>query len=471
MTEARTVLIADDEPLKVLTLEEHLVQAGYKVLTAVSGDAALALLKQQAIDALVTDVRMPGLDGLALLEESMKLDPARPVLVMTGYGDVQTAVQAMKGGAIDYVLKPVSGEEIALRLDRALAESALVGENLQLRHEVQRLGGQSKPAIIGRTMRAVCESLEKAAGTDATVLLHGETGTGKEVCARHLHSRSTRARGPFVVVPCATLSPSLIESELFGHEKGAFTGAAARRNGFFAAAESGTLFLDDVDDLPLEMQGKLLHVLQSRTYNRVGGTRAEKADVRIVAATKHDLREQVAQRRFRDDLMYRLNVVTIVIPPLRQRKEDIPELAEFFLKCAMSRFGRSPKHFTPDALQALTAYSWPGNVRELEHLVESVVIMHSDAEINAAAFAPVLRLDREYSLFSLNTSGQETISLEKALLDFERALLTWAFEKSEHNQVRAAKLLGIPRSTFQYRWTAAVAPLPGGTPCEVQTAD
>ena len=470
MTEARTVLIADDEPLKVLTLEEHLVQAGYKVLSAVTGDAALELLKQQRIDALVTDVRMPGLDGLALLEESVKLDPARPVLVMTGYGDVQTAVQAMKAGAIDYMVKPVSGEEIALRLDRALAESALVGENLRLRHEVQRLGGQSEPVIVGRGMREVCASLDKAAGTDASVLLHGETGTGKEVCARYLHSRSARPRGPFMVVACATLSPSLVESELFGHEKGAFTGAAARRDGYFAAADGGTLFLDDVDDLPLEIQGKLLHVLQSRSYSRVGGTRVEKADVRIVSATKHDLREQVAQKRFRDDLMYRLNVVTIVIPPLRQRKADIPELAEFFLKCAMARFGRSPKHFTPNALQALAAYSWPGNVRELEHVVESVVIMHPGVEIEPGDLAPVIRLERDHPLFSLSINGHETIPFEKSLLDFERALLKWAFEKAERNQVRAAKLLGIPRSTFQYRWTAVFAPLPSSEHSEPRAA-
>jgi len=454
MNGPQTILIADDEPLKVLTLEEHLVQAGYRVLTAVQGDEALSLLKQQHIDALVTDVRMPGLDGLALLEESMKLDPSRPVLVMTGYGDVQTAVRAMKAGAIDYVLKPVSGEEIALRLGRALAESALLGENLRLRHEVQRLGGKSEPVIVGRGMQAVCLSLNKAAGTDATVLLTGETGTGKEVCARYLHRHSARADGPFVVVPCGTLSQSLIESELFGHEKGAFTGAAVKRDGYFAAAEKGTIFLDDVDDLPLEIQGKLLYILQSRSYQRIGGTRPERADVRVIAATKFDLREQVAQKRFRDDLMYRLTVIVISIPPLRERKADIPELAEFFLKCAMARFGRGPKHFMPDAIEALSSHRWPGNVRELEHVVDSVVVMHSGSEIKASDLAPMLRLQRDYPLFTLNTEGQEAISLEKTLTDFERALLTWAFDKADRNQGRAAKLLGIPRSTFQYRWAA-----------------
>ncbi|MCY3023850.1 MAG: sigma-54 dependent transcriptional regulator, partial [Planctomycetota bacterium] len=276
MREPRTVLIADDEPLKVLTLEEHLVQAGYKVVTAVNGDEALKVLQEQPIDALVTDVRMPGLDGLALLEESMKLNPLRPVLVMSGYSEVQDAVRAMKAGAIDYMVKPVSGEEITLRLDRALSESALAGENLRLRHEVERLGGQSDPVIVGRAIQEVCKALERAAGTDVTVLLTGETGTGKEVCARYLHRHSARANAPFVVVPCTTLSSSLVESELFGYERGAFTGAAGRHNGYFSAAEKGTIFLDDVDDLPLEMQGKLLQVLQSRVFQRVGGARPEK---------------------------------------------------------------------------------------------------------------------------------------------------------------------------------------------------
>jgi DNA-binding NtrC family response regulator len=350
----------------------------------------------------------------------------------------------------------VSGEEIALRLDRALEETALVGENLRLRHEVQRLGGQTDPVIVGQGMKDVCAALEMAATTDATVLLTGETGTGKEVCARHLHRRSMRASGPFVVVPCATLSATLVESELFGHEKGAFTGAVGRRDGCFAAAAGGTILLDDVDDLPLEMQGKLLHVLQSREYQRVGGSRVEKADVRVVAATKYDLREQVAKRRFRDDLMYRLTVVQVRIPPLRERHGDIRELASFFLQCSMARYGRSGKQLTEDGLRVLDAYPWPGNVRELEHVIDSIVIMHPGSEVGAAAFARLLHVQTGNSLFNLNTQGREAIGLEQALAEFERALLTWAFEKADRNQARAAKLLGIPRSTFQYRWSTVV---------------
>ncbi|HEY3321080.1 MAG TPA: sigma-54 dependent transcriptional regulator [Planctomycetota bacterium] len=458
MTEARTVLIVDDEPLKILTLEEHLAQAGYKVLTAVDGQDALNLLKTKSIDALVTDVRMPGLDGLSLLEESMKLSPNRPVLVMTGYEEVQDAVRAMKAGALDYMVKPVSGEEITLRLNRTLADSALAGENQRLRHEVQRLKGQSDAVIVGQGMQPVCQVLEKAASTDSTVLIIGETGTGKEMCSRFLHQRSPRAQGPFIVVPCAALPQTLIESELFGHERGAFTGATARRPGYFTNADGGTILLDDVDDLPLEVQGRLLHVLQSRTFQRVGGTRAERVDVRIVAATKKDLGTLVKEKTFRDDLMYRLSVVTVQIPPLRARREDIPVLADFFLKCSVQRLGRKPKTFTPDALQALAEYVWPGNVRELEHVIESTVVMHSGTEVVRSDLPGMLRAPSHDPLFSLHVDGRAEISLETTLADFERALLRWAFDRAEGNQGAAAKLLGIPRSTFQYRWSRVCVP-------------
>ena len=309
------------------------------------------------------------------------------------------------------------------------------------------------PAIIGQTMCEVCGFLDKAAATDATVLLVGETGTGKEVCARYLHRKSARAGEAFVVVPCAALSQSLIESELFGHEKGSFTGAINRRDGYFATANKGTLFLDDVDDLPLEIQGKLLHVLQSRSFQRVGGSSPERVDVRIVAATKRDLREEVARRRFRDDLMFRLNVVNVAIPPLRARRDDILELAGYFLKRACQRYKRSEGRLNDTARELLRSYRWPGNVRELEHVMDSAVIMNSDGEFTPADFSRLLRAQQKEELFTLHTGARENIELDQAMEDFERALLTWAFEKADRNQVRAAKLLGVPRSTFQYRWS------------------
>jgi DNA-binding NtrC family response regulator len=455
MMKQRTLLIADDEPLKVLTLEEHLSNAGYLVKTAVNGDDALAILKTQAIDAVITDVRMPGMDGIRLLEESLKLDPSRPVLVMSGYQEVQDAVRAMKAGAMDYLSKPVSGDEILLRLSRAFADSELAGENLRLRHEVQRLKGETEPVLIGQGLEPLRQGLDKAASTDATVLIVGETGTGKEVCSRYLHHHSARAKGPFVVVPCAALPQSLIESELFGHEKGAFTGALFRRSGYFSNAAGGTLLLDDVDDLPIEIQGRLLHVLQSRSFQRVGGNRQEGTDVRIVAATKKNLSALVKERLFRDDLMYRLSVITLQIPPLRARIVDVPVLADFFLRCALNRLGRKAKTISKPAIDAMLSYAWPGNVRELEHVIESTVIMHTGDEIGVGDL-PFTARNASNPLFTLHLEGKTEVALHDALRSFECALLKWAFEKSESNQAHAAKLLGLPRSTFQYQWAHIV---------------
>lgn len=448
----KTILIVDDEPLKVLTLEEHLTQAGYTVLTAVNGEGAMTLLRSRPVDALVTDVRMPGMSGLELLEASKQQAPNRPVLVMTGYDEVSDAVRAMKAGAIDYLIKPVSGEAIAIRIERALVESELVGENLMLRREVDKLKGQAAPVIIGRGMDETRNALEKAAVTDSTVLLVGETGTGKEICARYLHQHSGRAKTAFVPVPCAALPQSLVESELFGHEKGAFTGASGRRDGYFSTADGGTLFLDDIDDLPLDVQSRLLRILQFNVLNRVGSTRPENIDVRMIASTKKDLNALVRNKFFRDDLMYRLSVITIHIPPLRARKDDIPVLADFFLKATTARLGRKAKTFSTEAMAILQAYDWPGNVRQLEHLIESVVVMHASEEIVPRDLPLLVPLQGHAGLFSLHVEGRQSIPLDKTLEAFEHALLDWALRKAGGNQAQAAKLLDIPRSTFQYRW-------------------
>jgi DNA-binding NtrC family response regulator len=389
---------------------------------------------------------------LELLEASKQQDPDRPVLVMTGYDEVSDAVRAMKAGALDYLIKPVSGEAIALRIQRALAESELAGENLMLRREVDKLKGQAAPVIIGRGMDQTRSALEKAAATDSTVLLVGETGTGKEICARYLHQHSARAKAAFVPVPCAALPQSLVESELFGHEKGAFTGASGRRDGYFTAADNGTLFLDDIDDLPLDVQSRLLRVLQFNVLNRVGSVKPEKIDVRMIASTKKDLNTMVRKKLFRDDLMYRLSVISIHIPPLRARKDDIPILADFFLKATTTRLGRKPKTFAGKAMEVLQTYDWPGNVRQLEHIIESVVVMHEGAEIEPEDLPGLAALHGHDSVFSLHVEGRETIPLDRTLEAFEHALLGWALKRSSGNQAQAAKLLDIPRSTFQYRW-------------------
>lgn len=449
----RTVLIADDEILKLMTLKDHLGKAGLNVVTATDGDQALELLRTEKVHALVTDVRMPGIGGLSLLEKSRELDPSRPVLVMTGYGDVEDAVRAMRAGAEDYITKPVSAEEILVRLERAFAVTQMSSECHRLRDEIERLGGPSEPVVVSEKMRLVFEKLNRAAETYATVLLVGETGTGKEVCARYLHRHSKRGSGPFGVVSCAALAPGVVESELFGHEKGAFTGAASRREGRLSAAGGGTLFLDDVDDIPLEVQTKLLRVLEDSTYQRVGGSEIMRADVRFVAATKKNLGELVREGKFRDDLMYRLKVVQVDLPPLRERAEEIPVLAEYFLKRSLARMGRPQMRFTGEALEAMKTFLWPGNIRELEHLVDSLVAIHVGDTIGLADLPKRVAPDDYSPLFTVNTNGREEIALDRVLGDFEKRLLTWALERADGNQGKAAQMLGIPRSTFQYRWS------------------
>ncbi|HUT53664.1 MAG TPA: sigma-54 dependent transcriptional regulator [bacterium] len=449
----RTVLIADDEILKLMTLKSRLNKAGLNVITATDGQTALDMLASQEVHAIVTDVRMPGVSGLTLLEKSKELDPSRPVLVMTGYGAVEDAVRAMRAGAEDYMMKPVSAEEILVRLERAFALSRMSHDYQRLRDEMERLSGPREPVAASEKMRAVLEKFRRAAETEATVLVVGETGTGKEVCARFLHSRSRRAAGPFVAVSCAALAPGVVESELFGHEKGSFTGAGARREGRLYAAAGGTLFLDDVDDIPLEVQAKLLRVLEDSTYERVGGSERIKADVRFVAATKKNLEELVALGRFRDDLMYRLKVVQIEIPPLRERRDEIAVLAEYFLKRSVARMGRPPKQFTPAALTAMKNFIWPGNIRELEHMVDSLVAIHPGEQIRVEDLPERLKITGQNPLFTLNLSGKESINLDDALAEFEKRLLAWALDKSQGNQGKAAQLLSIPRSTFQYRWS------------------
>lgn len=446
-----TVLTADDEMLKLMTLKNHLTKAGLNVLTATDGLAAFELLRTVEVHALITDVRMPGMSGLSLLEKSKELDPARPVLVMTGYGAVADAVRAMRAGAVDYLTKPVSAEEILLRLERAFDISRLSQEYSRLRDEVNRLSGVVEPVAASPKMRAVLELLRRAAETEATILLVGETGTGKEVCARYLHGHSRRAKGPFVPVSAASLAPGVVESELFGHEKGAFTGAVGRREGRLAMAAGGTLFLDDIDDVSPEIQAKLLRVLEDATYERVGGAEPIHADIRFAAATKRDLKQLVAAGRFREDLMYRLMVVQIELPPLRERTEDVSVLAEHFLKRSLVRMGRPPKVFTPEAIEVLKKYAWPGNVRELEHVIDSLVALHGGEQITPADMPPSLSVSDQRPLFRLNTEGKQEINLEQALADFEASILNWAMTQAQGNQVKAAQLLRVPRSTLQYR--------------------
>lgn len=371
----QTLLIVDDEKNYLLVLEDLLSEAGYQVLTADSGIKGLELALSSDLDVLITDMKMPGLDGMALLERIHAEKPDLPVIMMTAFGSVEKAVEAMRKGAFDYILKPFKNEELKLTIGKAAEHHRLLRRNRYLTRELQDRYQFSN--IIGKSapMQRVYELIEKVAPAKATVLITGESGTGKELIARAIHFNSPRRAQPFITVNCGALPETLLESELFGHEKGSFSGAVSQRKGRFELADGGTLFLDEISEMSPPLQVKLLRVLQELEFERVGGTQTLKVDVRVVAASNRNLKTEVAAARFRSDLFYRLNVVHVHMPPLRERADDIPLLISHFL----AKYGMEPQRagigLEPDALRCLMDYSWPGNVRELENTIERAVIL------------------------------------------------------------------------------------------------
>jgi DNA-binding NtrC family response regulator len=445
------ILIVDDEPIKRLVLEDELAAAGYSVVTASNPLDAAKELAKSSFEVVVTDIRMPGGDGLSFLREIKKQKPTQAAIVMTAYGSVETAIEAMKIGAFDYLQKPFSTEELILKLDKLLQYERLASENEALRHELAlpriegKIVGQSKP------MLEVLQRIHAVAGTETSVLIEGESGTGKELIARTLHESSFRASGPFVAIACAALPKDLVESELFGHESGSFTGATKRRIGRFELAHGGTLFLDDVDDIPLDIQVKLVRVLQERVLERVGGERPIPVNIRLIAATKRPLQAMVVAGSFREDLFYRLNVVPLKIPPLRERVEDIPLLLEHFLDKLSVKNNRGRLAFSPEAVARLQRQSWPGNVRELEHKVEMIVALAKGAQVEADEIPELDAPKESGDLISLKMSGIEHVDIASVLEDLETRLIRWALERAEGNLAKAAEMLGIPRSTLQYK--------------------
>jgi DNA-binding NtrC family response regulator len=445
-TKADRILVVDDEANARAALAELLREEGYVVETAADGFKALPKLEEFEPDLLLTDLKMPGMDGIALMRKAHQHDPQLAVVVMTAFGAVDTAVSAMRQGALDYLTKPLNLDELTISVERTLERRRLQRETGQLR---QRLSERDRlDRIVGSSppMLKVYETVLQIAPSRASVLVTGESGTGKELIAAAIHEHSARASGPFVKLHCAALAESLLESELFGHEKGSFTGAATRRDGRFQQADGGTLFLDEIGEVSPAIQVKLLRFLQEREFERVGGNQTIKVDVRIVAATNRDLAAEVKAGHFREDLYYRLNVVSIEMPPLRARPSDAPLLAVRFLQRYAAENAKTIHGFSEDALRCLTQYAWPGNVRELENAVERAVVICRTDEIQASDLPDhVVKSSAVRHEDGLPAIPGATLS------EVERYVILKTLEHTGGSTSRAADLLGISARTIQYR--------------------
>ncbi|MGE0084425.1 MAG: sigma-54-dependent transcriptional regulator [Desulfococcaceae bacterium] len=440
------ILIVDDEKNYTLIMSAVLDEEGFGTLTANSGTEALEILSHSDVDLVLTDMKMPGMDGIELLENIREKDPDLPVIMMTAYGTVEKAVDAMHKGAYTYILKPFENDSLVVHVRKAVEMYRMVRENRHLKDSMEsrysfgNIIGKSKP------MQDVFGIIRKVAPTNATVLIEGENGTGKELVAKSIHYNSPRRDAPFIAVNCAALSESLLESELFGHEKGAFTGAASMKKGRFELSDRGTLFLDEIGELSPNLQVKLLRVLQERVFERVGGTRQVSVDIRILAATNKILKEEVEKKRFREDLYYRLNVLHLVMPPLRERTEDIRLLAEHFMKkYAAERKSDIPiRGFDQEAERIFYEYRWPGNVRELENVIERVMILCSGDIIRVSDLPKDFKANAGNMLQIDSIPSDATLS--ETLVQVEKDMILRAMRMSDNVQSHAAKLLGIGKS-------------------------
>ncbi len=450
------VLVADDDRAVRTALQVNLSKAGYEVTLVPSAEHALEALRGGPFDVLLTDVKMPGLGGMELLAQVRTHWPDVRVVVMTGFGSVQDAVTAMKAGAADYIIKPIERDELLLLLERALETRAMQRELVQLRKEVEQRYGFSELVGISPAMREVYEEVTAVADSSALVLIQGETGTGKELIAHAIHYRSGRSSAPLVAVNCGALPENLLESELFGHERGAFTGAVRQHQGKFEQADGGTLFLDEIGEIPHPVQVRLLRVLEGGIVTRVGGEHTIKVNVRVIAATNRDLWREVQAGNFRADLYYRLNVFNVRLPPLRQRKEDIPLLVEHFARKFAARHNRPIPTVSSAAMKAIQAHPWPGNVRELEHFMERLVLLSNGGEVSSVRLPEAQPMLPPGAATSVGTTapGLDDIGaggLPAALEEYERGLIAEALREAGGVQARAARRLGISRSNLNYR--------------------
>jgi len=435
------VLVADDERGTREGLERAL-QDRYEVLVAEDGQKAIQMLEAQHADVLITDLKMPGLDGMALLKRALALQKPPVCIVMTAYGSIESAVEAMQAGAYHYLTKPnINLDELELVIQRALGARQIEVENVSLREQLDRKFGMEH--IIGQSavMQQVFDIIQQVGPTRATALITGETGTGKELVAHAIHNLSPRKKAPFIAVHAAALPSTLLESELFGHEKGAFTGSIERRIGRFELADGGTLFLDEIGELEPQMQVKLLRVLEERAFERVGGQKTIEVDVRLIAATNKDLRKQVAEGKFRDDLFYRLSVVTIALPPLRERRDDIPLLVSTFLRQCSEENGKNVTELTPDAMNVLMAYDWPGNVRELRNTIEQMVVLTRAEKLTLRDVPAAVRGGADLTKIAVVRTG---MTVEEA----EKELIVQALKELKGNRTKAAEKIGMSRRTL-----------------------
>ncbi|MEW5947456.1 MAG: sigma-54 dependent transcriptional regulator [bacterium] len=449
------VLVVDDEKRILAAMTKALVSLGYEVETAGSPDGALKALKSREFDVLISDLVMPGMNGLELLRKASALRPSLPVIILTGHGTIESAVAAMKEGAFDYVTKPFNVDEVALILRRAVEHNRLIAENIMLKTRLERRTGYHNLVGGSEAMQEVYRLIERLKDTESTVLIEGESGTGKELIAKAIHYSGNRGEFPFVTVDCGSITESLLESELFGHVKGAFTGAHRDRAGYFEAADRGTVFLDEIGEFSYHLQTRLLRVLQDGEFTRVGDHRTIRTSARVIAATNRDLEAAVGDGAFREDLFYRLNVITIKVPPLRQRRDDIPMLADHFVQKYSRRLKRTPPEIAPDALARLSECPWHGNVRELENAIEKVITLVDETTIRAHHLPGHVRSAAQTVEPAAGpapaagpTDGTYRDAKRKVLDDFSRDYITGILKAYGGNISAAARHAGMDRGCF-----------------------
>ncbi len=450
-----SILIVDDEPNYLIVLSELLKDEGFEVFTAPGGAEGLEIIRNTDLDLVLTDMQMPGMDGLEFLQATKTIYPELPVIMITAYAEVEKAVMAMQAGAFNYLAKPFSNDELLVNISKAIEHYSVIRENVQLRREMRSRVGFGEMVGKNPRMLVVYDMIEKVSPTSASVLISGESGTGKELVAKAIHLNSPRKDNSFIAVNCAALTGNMLESELFGHEKGAFDGANIMRKGRFEAADGGTIYLDEICQVPLQLQTKLLKLMQDQSFERLGGATTLKVNVRIISSSAKDLKEEVAKGNFLEDLYYRLNVIHMALPPLRERMDDLPAIADYFVKKAAENLNKEKLKLSTTALRLLLTLPWDGNIRELENTIERAAILCDNNRIEPEDVQPEDTGDATQSSWSneidLRQMIPDSVGLNDVLYSIEEKMLLQALEDTDYVQARAAEKLGITKSLLQYK--------------------